>query len=124
MLSIGGWIEWPSSTETFFASPHRNSFTIRKRRRASSLTKRSKWHGDSAARNLRSSSTEYWTASRRNWKVNGNTRSRPHSETEADPGPRLRSVPDFLQIHPLARAGLKRVWREDQRGARTIETES
>src|SRR6476620_2484462 len=96
MPSIGVSIEWPSWIETSSACLLRSSSLIRKLQKLSSSTKQSKLRGVSAHRSRLSSSTASWTASKRNWKVNGFTRTDSHSEAEGDSGTRRRSLSDVL----------------------------
>ena len=73
--------------------------STRRRRKPSSSTRPSRSHDASARRNPRNSSTAFWTASRRNWKANGPTRTDSYSKAEADPGAWLRSLSDLLPEH-------------------------
>ena len=104
MPSTGVWIEWPSVDRNLLRLAAQEFLYDKETPKTVVINEAIEIARRFSARNLRSSLTAYWTASRRNWKVNGNTRTDSHSKAEGDPGTRLRPVSNFLSYtHSLAR---------------------
>src|SRR6185436_4847039 len=69
MRNIGDWIAWRRWIGIFCGWRFKSFFTRKIFRKRLSSMKRSKSRGDLVRKNLRSSSTEFSTASRKNWKT-------------------------------------------------------
>src|SRR5215510_9846194 len=102
MRNTGVSTEWPLLTETSCGWPFKSFFLRARLRRLLLLTKRSKSRDASVPKNLLNSSMVFSTASKRNWKLNGFTRTNSHSKAEGHSGTGLRRVPHVLPQHSYA----------------------